>query len=184
MSQTASMTRTPLICHPDTPSTVTRVEVEMSRPSPQALSLRYVVADPQRALVVPAPASGGRKDNLWKRTCFEAFICIPGGEAYYELNLSPSTQWAAYRFDGFRAGMADAEGVIAPQIEWLTTESGFELRTLTDLSGLAGLPTDAPWRIGLTAVIEDGPDQLSYWALTHPPGVQDFHNADGWTGVV
>jgi hypothetical protein len=80
--------------------------------------------------------------------------------------------------------MANAEGVIAPRIAWLTTPDGFELRTLTDMSGLAGLPLDAPWRIGLTAVIEDAPDRLSYWALTHPPGVQDFHNAAGWTGEV
>jgi hypothetical protein len=184
MSQTAAMTRTPLIRHPNTLSTITRVEVEMSRPAPQVLSLRYVVADLQSTLVVPAPASGERRDNLWQRTCFEAFICIPGGDAYYELNLSPSTQWAAYRFDSFREGMANAEGVIAPQIEWLATDDGFELRTLTDLSGLAGLPADAPWRLGLTAVIEDGPDQLSYWALTHPPGVQDFHNDAGWTAQV
>lgn len=178
------MTRTPLIRHPNTPSTITRVEVEMSRPTPQVLSLRYVVADPQRALVVPVPASCARKDDLWKRTCFEAFICIPGGDAYYELNLSPSTQWAVYRFDEFRAGMANAEGVIAPRIDWLATDEGFELRTLSDLSGLAGLPADAPWRLGLTAVIEDGPDELSYWALTHPPGVQDFHNSAGWTAQV
>lgn len=184
MSQTAAMTRAPLIRHPDTPSTVTRVEVEMSRPTPQVLSLRYVVADPPRALVVPVSASGARKDDLWKRTCFEAFICIPGGDAYYELNLSPSTEWAAYRFDGFRAGMANAEGAVTPRLEWITTRDGYELHALADLSGLVGLPDDSPWRLGLTAVIEDGPDQLSYWALTHPPGVQDFHNAAGWTAQV
>lgn len=156
----------------------------MARPQPRVLALRYRVNDPARALVVPEAAAGERRDNLWKRTCFEAFILIPGGDAYYELNLSPSTQWAAYRFDSFRAGMADAEGVMAPRMEWVTTDSGFELRTLTDLSGLVGLPADATWRVGLTAVIEDAPDQLSYWALNHPPGTQDFHNAQGWTGEV
>lgn len=156
----------------------------MERPQPRVLALRYRVSDPARVLVVPQAAAGERRDNLWKRTCFEAFILIPGGEAYYELNLSPSTQWAAYRFDGFRAGMADAQGVVAPQLEWVTTDGGFELRARVDLSGLAGLPADESWRIGLTAVIEDAPDHLSYWALTHPPGFQDFHNAAGWTGAV
>ena len=156
----------------------------MSRPTPKLLLLRYVVTDPEDRLVVPVLAGGARKDDLWKRTCFEAFICVPGGDAYYELNLSPSTEWAAYRFDGFRAGMANAEGAITPTLEWISTGDGYELRALADLSGLIGLAADAPWRIGLTAVIEDGPDQLSYWALTHPPGVQDFHNADGWTGQV
>jgi len=173
-----------LVRHPDTPSAIERVEVEMWRPYPGVLALDYRVNDPAGALVVPAAAAGERRDNLWKRTCFEAFILMPGTEAYYELNLSPSTQWAAYRFDSFRAGMADAERTVSPQLEWVKTQGGFELNARIDLSGLAGLLGDAPWRLGLTAVIEDGPDQLSYWALTHPPGGQDFHNADGWTGTV
>ena len=178
------MTCAHLIRHPNTPSTITRVEVEVSRPTPKLLSLRYAVTDPSGALVVPLPASGARRDDLWKRTCFEAFICMPEGDAYFELNLSPSREWAAYRFDGFRAGMAMAEGAVAPQLEWIPTRDGFELRALADLSGLVGLPDSSAWRLGLTAVIEDGPDQLSYWALTHPPGVQDFHNAAGWTAEV
>ncbi len=184
MSQTAPMTRSALSRHPNTPSTIASVEVEMSRPTPKLLSLRYVVTDPEGRLVVPVSASGARKDDLWKRTCFEAFICVPESDAYYELNLSPSTEWAAYRFDGFRAGMSMAVGAVTPQLEWIRTGDGYELRALADLSGLVGLPEDSPWRLGLTAVIEDGPDQLSYWALTHPPGVQDFHNAAGWTAQV
>jgi hypothetical protein len=80
--------------------------------------------------------------------------------------------------------MANADGIISPRLDWLKTDKGYELRTLTDLSSMAGLPLNTPWRIGLTAVIEDGPDQLSYWAVTHPPGVQDFHNAEGWTAEV
>lgn len=183
VAQTGGMKLTPLIRHPGAESAITRVEVEARRADPGVLTLRYVVTDPGAALVVPPPASG-RQDNLWKRTCFEAFILIPGSQAYYELNLSPSTRWAVYRFDSFRAGMDNAAIPIAPQIAWLRTDSGYELTATADLSALAGLRADVPWRLGLTAVIEDGPDQLSYWALTHPPGVQDFHNADGWTAEV
>lgn len=156
----------------------------MSRPGPGLLALRYVVTHPEGSLVVPALTNGARKDTLWKQTCFEAFIRIPGGEAYYELNFSPSSEWAAYRFDGFRAGMTMADGIEAPRIEWNTARDGFELHAQSDLSGLAGLPTATPWRLGLTAVIEDAPGQLSYWALTHPPGVPDFHNAAGWVAEV
>ena len=127
-----------LMQHPATASAIVTVTVEMSRPDPGLLVLSYAVTDPKGALVVPAPAAGARKDDLWKRTCFEAFICIPGGEAYYELNLSPSTEWAAYRFDGFRAGMAMAEGIETRRIVWRTTGDGYELEALADLSGLAG----------------------------------------------
>lgn len=178
------MTSVALQRHPSADSAISRVTVEITRPEPGRLALRYRVTDPTAALVVPAQANGARKDDLWKRTCFEAFICIPGGEAYYELNLSPSTEWAAYRFDGFRAGMAMADPIDTPRLVWTRTSEGAELSVLADLSGLAGLPADAPWRMGLTAVIEDTPGQLSYWALTHPPDVQDFHNAAGWTARV
>ena len=32
--------------------------------------------------------------------------------------------------------------------------------------------------LGLSAVIEGADGSLSYWALVHPPGKPDFHNAD------
>ena len=28
-------------------------------------------------------------DGLWRHTCFEAFVGIPGAEPYYEFNFSP-----------------------------------------------------------------------------------------------
>jgi hypothetical protein len=41
------------------------------------------------------------------------------------------------------------------------------------------LPRDprVPLRLGLSAVIEDHYGRLGYWALRHPPGKPDFHNA-------
>lgn len=160
------------------------VTVDVMRAGAGGLMLVYRATDPQGSLVIPAPAAGERKDNLWKQTCFEVFICIPGGEAYFELNFSPSSEWAAYWFDSYRAGMTMADGIEAPRIKWIKTHAGFELHAQADLSGLAGLPTATPWRLGLTGVIEDAPGQLSYWALTHPPGVPDFHNAAGWVAEV
>lgn len=158
------------------------VTVDVTRAGAGELMLAYRVRDPKGALVAPAPAAGARKDDLWTRTCFEAFICIPGGDAYYELNFSPSSEWAAYRFDGYRVGMTMADG-IASRVEWIKTRDGFALHAQADLSEPVGLSA-VPWRLGLTAVIEDAPGQLSYWALTHPPGVPDFHNAAGWVAKV
>jgi hypothetical protein len=47
-----------------------------------------------------------------------------------------------------------------------------------DLSGLA---PDGPWRLGVSAVIEETSGRKSYWALTHTPGKADFHHADGFS---
>ena len=162
---------------PEGPSeAVTAIAAEAVRRGAGALSLSYRVTAAPGGLVVPPPAAPVRTDELWRHTCFEAFVRPGGGEAYVEINLAPSGQWAAYRFDGYRAGMAPLEGIAAPTIAWAATADGFELTATIDLSPAA----DAPWTVGLTAVIEEAGGGTAYWALAHPPGKADFHHSDGF----
>ena len=96
-----------LTLHPtSTCPVVTSIEVDAARPEPGLLTLTYALAGAVPELYVPAKADPVRTDELWKRTCFEAFVLPESGEAYVEFNFAPSTQWAAYRFDGYREGMA------------------------------------------------------------------------------
>jgi hypothetical protein len=97
---------------------------------------------------------------------------------YCELNFAPSTQWAAYRFDGYRSGMRVARGMSAPRIAVESSEEGYKLRVSAELDRLPGLPRDGAWRLGLSAVIEETSGRTSYWALVHPPGKADFHHPD------
>ena len=41
-------------------------------------------------------------DSSFFCSCFEAFFGMKDCSAYYELNFSPSGQWAAYRFRAYR----------------------------------------------------------------------------------
>jgi hypothetical protein len=162
--------------HPDSLcDAVTGVGVEATR-SDSGLALRFLATGSLDGLVLPTPSEPRRADGLWRQTCFEAFIAGPDGEAYVELNFSPSTEWAAYRFDAYREGMAPAE--LAPlRIETQSTDEGFELRAVIDLEPAGFLPVDGPWRLGLSAVIETV-EGVSHWALEHPPGRADFHHPD------
>ncbi len=171
--------RRDLIRHPAVSSAIVGVTVEAERGKADILHLRYAVADPMGALLLPARAGAARTDGLWRRTCFEAFLRTPGAECYVELNLSPSGAWAAYRFDSYRAGMTDAGPLAAPGIEVMHTPAGFDLLATVDLSAFAALPA-GPWRLGLAAVIEAMDGGLSYWALAHPAGAADFHHAAGF----
>lgn len=155
---------------------VRRIVVGASRPTSGQLLLRYVAEGDVSRLFVPTSAPAERTDELWKRTCFEAFARVGDSEQYVEFNLAPSTRWAAYRFNGYRAEMADAD-VDALRIETTARPDRFELTARVDTSQLDMLDPKADWRLAVSAVIEDEAGQVSHWALTHPSPFPDFHHA-------
>ena len=159
--------------HPDSATSPARtVWAEASRDA-GVLALRFVLEGRLDDLLIPPQTAPTRTDNLWKHTCFEAFIRAPGETAYREFNLSPSTAWAAYDFSAFRERAPDPETAVPP-IEVVTTPR-LELATRLDLSVLKG-----PWQVALTAVVESRAGALSYWSLSHPPGRPEFHHAAGF----
>lgn len=163
---------------------VARIDVDVARPRPGALELAYSVFGHIEAVYLPPIAASQRADELWRRTCFEAFVRPSGGAGYLEFNFSPSTHWAGYQFDAYREGMSAPEAAVAPQITVSASDERLDLRVALDLTRLLGPATSAEWRLGLSAVIEETNGSKSYWALTHPPGKADFHHADGFALVL
>lgn len=167
--------------HPRSQSAAVRhIEVEVARPAAGGVVLRYVVSGRIGDLVWPAVRAPVRTDELWRHTCFEAFIRPGTGEAYYEFNFSPSTQWATYRFDGYRRGGRAAGEIDSPHITVERTPESFTLQTAPQWDASSELGRAALWRVGLSAVIEEAGGRKSYWALAHPPGKPDFHHADNF----
>lgn len=169
--------RLALKLHPDSRcDAVTAIAVEVVRPCAGALQLSYEAIGAIDGLSLPGIAAPARAEELWRHTCFEAFIRPATGDAYFEFNFAPSTQWAAYRFDGYRSGMHDA-AVGEPRIEVRSLPERFRLQGALELGALPR----GPWKLGISAVIEEARGRLSYWALKHPPGRPDFHHADCFT---
>ena len=168
--------------HPDTPcDAVQRIDVQATRPRARGLALTYRVIgdiDGVRWPVMAEEKAGRRADELWRHTCLEAFVSA--GVGYYEFNLSPSGQWAVYRFNGYRRGMTSAAGAELYTLEAVRNDGGFELSAELDLDGLSHLLPAQPWRLGLSAVIEELNGRMSYWALAHAPGKPDFHHPDAF----
>jgi len=159
--------------HPDSAcDPAIRIDGEVARLRRDRLVLSYVVNGRIGKLRLP-PA---RTDELWQHTCFEAFVRSAAGPGYYEFNFAPSTQWAVYRFAGYRSGMAVATESAAPRIAVRSSARHFALEAVIDLS-----PLPLPYRLGLSAVLEETSGRKSYWALAHPPGKPDFHHADCFT---
>ena len=168
--------------HPDSPCrTVFRVEAEAVRLPANGLQLSYAVIGRIGALRLPPAAAGGRGEELWRHSCFEAFVAASPGAGYCEFNFAPSTQWAVYGFDSYRSAMRVAESA-APRIAVQSSPERYVLQAVVNLPDSSRGPWRGtwrgPWRLGLAAVIEDTSGDKSYWALAHPPGKPDFHHPD------
>lgn len=170
--------RLALKLHPDTISPATAVEVEAARPRPDALALRYIVTGELAKIRLPAITASRRRHGLWRHSCFEAFIRAPPNPVYFEFNFAPSMEWAAYRFDAYRRGMASLRTFGPPHIEARQGDGDYELATVLDLRSLPDVGADTSWRLALSAIIEDRDGHRSFWALTHPAGEPDFHHED------
>jgi hypothetical protein len=173
-----------LIQHPSTPREAWQVAALAERTAEGDLHLQWVLRAALDAIRVPASGPVRSGDRLWEHTCAEAFVAAEGSPAYVELNFSPSSEWAAYGFAGYRQATPLAASRRAPRIVVRREKYAIAFDVLVALDDLAELiesRRDAALRIGLTMVVEAADGRLSYWALHHPSARPDFHHADGFT---
>ena len=169
-----------LTCHPAMDCSIRAIEVNAGWPEPNVLKLRYVVTGDSSRLRIPEISLPRRTDGLWQHTCFEAFIRAGGDAAYYEFNFSPSGEWAAYWFRGYRDGRPIEDVGLSPEIVVRRQADKIELDAVVRLDRLSALRPGSLLRIGLSAVIEDNDGKLSHWALKHPADKPDFHHSDSF----
>ena len=130
----------------------------------------YGVGASAEKFVIPPATEPKRADELWKTTCFEAFLRPLGEEGYREWNFAPSGKWAAYDFTSTRTGMTEAEAADP----YIRMEDNF---TWWALGASIAVPADENWELGLSAVLEEKDGTKSYWALAHPNAEKpDFHH--------
>jgi hypothetical protein len=169
-----------LLAHPDAWSeSVWSVAVEAQLVGPH-LTCRYALHGDLARIRIPAAGSGRRADDLWRHTCFEAFVGSEDDPGYYEFNFSPKLEWAAYRFEAYRDGMTAATLARAPGLQVRRTAGQLDLTATVHLAGLRPLAGAQLLHLGLAAVVEEVDGRMSYWALQHPPGDPDFHHPAGF----
>ncbi len=166
----------PLVCHSSSRAPEIAVEAIATFVATDAVSFRYRVRGDVNSIRVPPVRPALRKDDLWRHTCFEAFVKRGNEDGYVELNFAPSTEWAAYSFEGYRAGMAPLSQIETPAIEHRLENGAFTLAATLNAHSFGSASA-----LGLSAVIEHTDGRLSYWALAHPRSTPDFHDSAGWT---
>jgi len=174
------MPTVPLTCHPQTATeAVHTISVWPSRDC-ETLRLSFVLSGDLERLRIPPPCPPRAGRELWRHTCFEAFVRVAGAAGYHELNLAPSGEWTIYAFDRYRDGAPLADVARPPRIVVGASPGELEFDALIDLGALSSAYATAPLRVALATVVEETSGALSYWALRHPPGAPDFHHADGF----
>jgi hypothetical protein len=132
--------------------------------------VRFTTEEDSDWIAWPEFAPSQREDELWKSTCFEVFAATSDG--YWEYNLSPSSRWATYRFDSYRAGMKPAsESVVSKGVRFDAYNAILEAQL--------ELP-DRVQHLGFSAVIQTVEGAMYYWALAHPSAKPDFHHPDSF----
>jgi len=170
-----------LACHPSSPSSAVRGLTASARIGGAGkLAVRFVLDAEMAQVVLPPLRPSVRTDELWRHTCFEVFVGLPDSEAYCELNFSPSTEWAMYGFVGYRRGMTPIEVRRPPRVAVRPTSRGVVLEAITHLAELPMPQPGSALRAGAAAVIEETDGRLTYWALTHPSALPDFHHRLGF----
>ena len=144
------------------------------------LQLRYELQGDVDNLLIPEVTSPKEAGELWRHTCFEAFIAVEEEDAYHEFNFSPSGQWAAYAFKEYRQPKP-WRAIKAPPIFFARSNGQIVLTSVIVNSSLPENPLNKSYRLGLSAVLETKKGELSYWALCHPAGKPDFHHRSGFT---
>jgi hypothetical protein len=166
--------------HPSSPpETVRSVGVLVRRPTSDELHITFRLDGDIPRIRVPSPVPPRIATQLWRHSCFEAFIAIEGQPAYHEFNFAPSGEWAVLAFGSYRDGGPLANELMCPQIAVRSAGGWLELDATVRLGLLSAIHPRAALRVGLSAIIEAS-DGLSYWALRHPADKPDFHDAGGF----
>lgn len=164
-----------LISHNAAASPIMAVKATIDSEGRSWAFVRFRATGDIRRVVVPENAAGAeRTDGLWQHTCFEIFAARADG-TYAEFNISPSTRWAAYAFDGYRAGMRTLDGGVRV-VRVAVSEDALEVDAILDWSNWPEVQ-----RIGVSTVVEATDGTITYWALAHPSREPDFHNPASFT---
>jgi hypothetical protein len=146
------------------------IDVELERPSQSLVRVRYMVPVGSSAIVVPPPAEPLRTNGLWESTCFELFLRREGEDGYLELNFSPSGEWAAYAFRGYREGMVQAAMPGPPQIRTSVTPDRLEVEV-----AVSPWLDEGPYAMNIAAILQSRTGDRTFWASDHAGDAPDFH---------
>ena len=143
------------------------------------LKIEYKLRGNLSQLIIAKHANNPtRRYNLWEHTCFEFFLGIKDSTKYWEFNLSPAGHWNVFYFADYRQDIAEEMAFDALPFQIKQQSNLLQLNLEFNLDRI--ISPQQNLEIGMTTVVEDQEQTLSYWALSHPAKEADFHRRDSF----
>jgi len=125
----------------------------------------------------PIQTKQQRADKLWLDTCFELFIANKEKQEYWELNISPSTEWNSYYFTKYKKGMKESNMFLTPQIKTSNSKTKYKFSFETIIQ--KEIPSDK-LEINISAILLDKNKKRSFYSINKRYGSPDFHDRAEW----
>jgi hypothetical protein len=143
------------------------------------LAIRYELRGGLAEVAIPTIAEApARKHGLWEETCFEFFLAVKDAPGYWEFNLSPGGHWNVYGFQAYRQGMREETAFGSLPFRVRRRPDSLLLSLEVDVESI--VRADQVLAVAIAAVIKLKDGGATYWALTHPGSIPDFHRRDGF----
>ena len=142
------------------------------------LKIEYKLKGALQIIIPKQSDSPTRQYDLWEHTCLEFFLGLKDSTRYWEFNLSPAKHWNVFHFLNYRQNIAEEMAFNSLPFKVLLENDSLLLNLEVNLDKIISPESDL--EVGITTVVEDRQQQLSYWALTHPTKKPDFHHRDSF----
>lgn len=123
------------------------------------------------------PCKQTRKDELWKKTCFELFIAHKNRPNYHELNISTSTEWNFYTFSDYKTAMKEEKNLSEPFIHSSKMQNRYRLSVEFDFYEENFKEN---FTFNLAVILLDKKGIRSFYTIYRKEGKVDFHNKENW----
>ena len=144
------------------------------------LKLEYQIVTDLSQYSLPKQTKQQRVDNLWLDTCFELFIANVNDDRYWEINISPSTEWNIYQFRSYKDDMRESNSLITPIIKRYRYDNkyylSFESKVQRDI-------WSRELQINLCVILLDIKGVRQFYSIERRKGSPDFHDRDYFTKI-
>ncbi len=146
------------------------LDADLQLISADCIEVLFKWQDKSKQIIFAEGPVAGRFHELWKQTCFEAFVQPVGDSKYFEINLNTHKAWNVYEFENYREPQPPVECAAADVIDVQIKEDFLRARIKFNKMEFKKL------KVSLCAVLNLKETGTTYWSFQHVDAKPNFHH--------